>query len=467
MTAPLRFQDVEVESERVDVLVDRGRVAAMGRDLDLPSGTETVDGGGGALLPGLHDHHVHLLAMGAAARSVDLTQLDRADIEAALRAADRRLPPGAWIRAIGYHEASHGPLDRWALDETVPGRPVRVQHATGAMWVLNSRGVDAARVEHAPAEQVERDADATVTGRLFAPDDWLSRYVPREPPDLAGVGRELTRFGITGVTDATPYRDPDDLTHLRAAAGDDTVPQRVVVTGAPDLDRGDVHPLVVGPAKVVVPDHDPPDIDALAGEIAVAHDQQLPVAIHCASRLALVLTVAALEETGSRPGDRIEHGAVVPPELFGRLLALGVTIVTQPGFVHARGDRYLEEVEPEDVPHLWRCGSLVEAGIPVGFGSDAPLGPADPWAIIRAAIERRTRSGRELGPGERLAAEQALARFLTPWDAAGGPRRRVEVGAAADLCLLHLPLVAALAEPGADAVRLTIVDGCRTHRDDE
>jgi predicted amidohydrolase YtcJ len=235
--------------------------------------------------------------------------------------------------------------------------------------------------------------------------------------------------------------------------------QHVVVTGAPDLDVGDLDPLGVGPAKVVVDDRNPPSIDALADQIATAHRRRGTVALHCASRLALVLTVAAFEQVGACAGDRVEHGAVVPPELFVRLRDLGLTVVTQPAFVHARGDRYLADVEPEDVPHLWRCASLREAGIRVGFGSDAPHGPLDPWLAIRSATDRCTRDGRVLGADERVEGSEALARYLAPADDPGGPPRRVEVGAPGDLCLLHAPVGEVLRAPSADAVRATMVAG--------
>ena len=107
-----------------------------------------VDAAGGAVLPGLHDHHVHLLALAAARQSIRLGPPDvgdRAAFDAALRAA--AAGGTGWLRGIGYHESVAGPLDRDRLDALVPGRPVRVQHRSGAMWVLNSRAlaVDRAR----------------------------------------------------------------------------------------------------------------------------------------------------------------------------------------------------------------------------------------------------------------------------------------------------------------------------------
>jgi predicted amidohydrolase YtcJ len=455
----LVLRDVQLDGQCLDVLVDRGRVERIAPRIDPPRPAEVVDAQGAALLPGLHDHHVHLLAIAAAASSVDVSEVSGDRFVRTLRDADATLERGGWMRVIGYHESVHGALDRRSLDEAVRDRPVRVQHATGEMWVLNSMAIDVVDGEEAPAGGVERDEQGIPTGRLFGLDDWLRTRWPPLSLDLSAVGDQLARFGISGVTDATPYPRSPDLGQLRAAVVSGAIAQRVVISGAPGLDRTNIAPLVAGPAKVLVEDHDPPDLDALADQIASAHDQQLPVALHCASRLGLVLGIAALEAVGAAPGDRIEHGAVVPPELFERLRGLHVTIVTQPSFVYTRGDRYLSEVEPEDLPHLWRCSSLEEAGIPVGFGSDAPHGPLDPWMAIRAAAERRTRAGRVLGTGERMGADRSLAKFLAPWHDPGGRARRLEVGVRADLCLLDAPVEDVLRAPSAERVRLTIIQG--------
>ena len=77
-----------------------------------------------------------------------------------------------------------------------------------------------------------------------------------------------------------------------------------------------------------------------------------------------------------------------------RLHDLGVVVVTQPGFVLDRGDRYLREVAKDEHADPWRCDTLVEAGVGVSAGSDAPYGDPDPWRSIAAAVDRRARSGR-------------------------------------------------------------------------
>jgi predicted amidohydrolase YtcJ len=179
--------------------------------------------------------------------------------------------------------------------------------------------------------------------------------------------------------------------------------------------------------------------------------------VHCVTREALVLLVAALREAGARPGDRIEHAALVPADLVPDLARLGVRVVTQPGFLADRGDGFLRDVDPRDRDDLYRCGSLLRAGIGVALSSDAPYGPLDPWAVIDAAVARRTASGQVAGPGEAITFARALDAYLAPLGDPGGPPRRVRPGLPADLVVLRAPLarVPGLAHP----VRAALVRG--------
>ena len=481
MTA-LVIRGAEVEGRLVDVRIEGDRVAAVtgsastrsaatrGR-VGAPAGRDDdIDAGGGALLPGLHDHHIHLLALAAAARSVKVGpgEVGGSDgFARALSTADAALEPDRWLRAVGYHESVAGPIDRHALDAIVPGRPVRVQHRGGAMWVLNSAALAAIGLlepDAAPPSGVERTTGGGVTGRLFGLDAWIGQRVPREPLDLAGVGRSLLDLGVTGVTDATPIDQGDDLDVLAAAVAAGDLVQQVVVTGGLGLDPRSGAALERGPVKLVVADHRLPSLDDLAGAMADAHRRGRAVAVHCVTRVALLLALAAWDEVGPRSGDRIEHGAVVHPEEAVRIAGHGLTVVTQPAFVAERGDDYLADVEAEDRPYLWPCAGLLRAGIAVGGSTDAPFGPADPWQAIAAAVERRTAAGHVLGPDERLDARRALDLFLGTPHAPGGPPRRIVPGAPADLCLLAVPLHEALGAPSADLVAATVRAGRLTPR---
>jgi predicted amidohydrolase YtcJ len=296
-------------------------------------------------------------------------------------------------------------------------------------------------------------------------DERLGRSWDGDPPaDLAAVGRRLAAYGITGVTDATPSSGADAFDLLAAACTTGAVPQRVMVTGGHELaGLTPPEPLERGPVKVLVEDHDLPDPDQLAARIGAAHRAGRPVAVHCVTRVALVLALVAWEQVGSVPGDRIEHASVVPLELICRLAATGIQVVTQPAFVHAHGDRYLRTVDAEDQPHLYRCATLLDAGIGVGGSTDAPFGPEDPWLAIRTATDRTTHGGRVLGASEAVSAQTSLDSFLSSPRAPGGPARTVRVGATADLCLLDSPLGVALRAPSSDRVAATWVDGDLIH----
>jgi predicted amidohydrolase YtcJ len=460
----LVLRDVVVDGQLVDVRTRGGMIAEIGRRLPARPGDDELDGARGALIPGLHDHHIHLMALAAAASSPVLgppTVNDEEELRAVLHTADATLDGDEWLRAVDYHESVAGPLDRWRLDALVADRPVRVQHRSGGAWVLNTRALELVGADGTDRNGVERDGDGQPTGRLLGLDRWLRERVPAPPePDLAAVGARLAGYGVTGVADLTPAGDIDDLTHLAAAAGARALPQRVMVSGGPRLAGAEIPaPLVTGPVKLVIEDHAPPDLDALVRWMRAARDAGRAVAVHCVTRAGLALALDAWDHVGTRPGDRIEHGSVVPPDLRSVVAARHLTVVTQPGFVLERGDGHLAAVAADDLPHLYPCRALIEAGIRVGGGTDAPYGHPDPWRSIASAIERRTAGGAPLGVREAVSPERALALFLGTLDDPGGPARRVEVGAPADLCLLDAALSHALEDPSSDHVAATIIGG--------
>ena len=109
-------------------------------------GETVLNARGGELLPGLHDHHIHVFAAAAAYGSLDCDVGSGAVGDCRDRLAQRlRGAAGSgWIRGVSYHEQQLGELDRWALDELCSDRPLRIQHRSGKLWVCNSLGLTAA-----------------------------------------------------------------------------------------------------------------------------------------------------------------------------------------------------------------------------------------------------------------------------------------------------------------------------------
>ncbi|HTZ10672.1 MAG TPA: amidohydrolase family protein, partial [Acidimicrobiales bacterium] len=397
---------------RVEVRLAGGRIVAVGGagTLQVRRHDEVLEVPGGVLLPGLHDHHLHVRALVAARRSARAGPDDVAGVEELARAlgaapVDRH----GWRRAVGYHESVAGPLDRRALDALAPGGPLRLQHRSGVLWVLNSAAVTALGLDEVDEAGIERDGRGTPTGRLVRMDGWLARRLPHDDPvaDVGPVSAALAAAGVTGVTDATAGATTPGVAALAGAVETGALRQRLHVLCPPGVDPPP-HPLVSrGPVKIVLDDDRLPGLDDLAAEMDRAHGAGVAVAVHCVTAPQVVLTAAALGAVGSVAGDRIEHGSVVPAGLMATLASLGVTVVTNPGLVLARGDRYLADVDPAERPDLYRAASLEAAGVGLAAGTDAPFGPADPWSAIGAAHARRTRAGRSLGPDEALSLRRA------------------------------------------------------------
>lgn len=458
MTSAVLMTNVEVEGRVVDVRIADGIVAEVGPHL-APGAAHVIDGGRGALLPGLHDHHVHLNAMAAVQRSVKVgPQFVRSASELADALAAAPSVAG-WIRAVGYHEEVAGELDRDRLDAWVPDRPLRVQHRSGALWMLNSVAIEQVSQCLDESADVERDAAGRPNGRLWRYDSRLVTALPDEQTAqraaLRAVATTLLDLGITGVTDATPDLAPPAMDLLKEIR-----PVHVQLLGAPDsaiLPPG----MTRGPRKLLLHDHDLPDYEQLCAAVDPTGrgTQRRPVAVHCVSRESLLLTLVVLDAVGVVTGDRIEHAAVVPPPVEEMLARLDLPVITQPDFLRTRGDAYLRDVEVDDRPHLYRWRGLTDAGVAVAGSSDAPFGDLDPWQVIRSAHERTTNAGIVLGTDERVTTAHALRGYLTTLEAPGDAIRRVSVGSPADLCLLTSGIAQALHAPSADLVRLTLVGG--------
>ncbi len=422
-----------LDGTTTDIRLD-DRISEVGNELAAHPDELVFDADGATVIPGLHDHHVHLRSAAAALTSTRVGPAEvhsRADLAHALHHAEIR--SDGWIRAIGYHEAVAGPLDRVVLDAVSPPVPVRVQHRSGVLWTLNSAGLDRVGLADHP------------DGRLRSSDRNWSDTLQRDDSGLSEVSQMLCGYGVTGVTDATPDFDVGDVVKLIEAHRHGELRQRV-------------HCLA--PGKRILHDADL-DLDGLTEFIANRHAQDAPVAVHCVTAAQLVVTVAALRTAGTHPQDRIEHAAVVPDDSIAALADLGVTVVTQPNFVAERGDQYLADVPAGEQHELWRLASLKDSGVPVALSTDMPFGEADPWAVMRAAIRRTTGAGAVLGADECVSAREALTMFFGTSDRPT-QHRTIAPGQPGDVCVLAAQPAEVLAELDAGMVTATIVGGVPT-----
>jgi len=194
--------------------------------------------------------------------------------------------------------------------------------------------------------------------------------------------------------------------------------------------------------------------DQLLSRMRKATQAGIRPAVHAIGDHANGLALDAFEELGCTGS--IEHAQLLTAPDIARFAKLGVVASVQPE--HAMDDRDLAD-------HYWdgrterafMLASLLNAGVVLSLGSDAPVAPLDPWVTMAAAVGR-TRDGRE--PWH---AEQAISRQSALAASARG-RHVVAVGDVADLAICGIdPFAASVAELRRMPVPATLLGGRFTH----
>ncbi len=177
--------------------------------------TRVVDLGGGLLIPGFQDAHVHPLQGGLGRLTCDLTPYSTAaEYLAAIADYAESRPDLEWITGACWTMAAFpgGLPRREALDGVVPDRPAFFPNRDGHGAWVNTRALELAGVDAGtpdPADgRIERDPDGTANGVLHEGAMGLvTRLLPRESlEDQVGALLEAQRYlhslGITAWQDA-------------------------------------------------------------------------------------------------------------------------------------------------------------------------------------------------------------------------------------------------------------------------
>ena len=429
MLRSLLIKNAELDNQAVDVLCRNGVVADIQPQRSSSEADQSIDARGGAILPGLHDHHLHLASLAAQLISVNCgppvaTSSDQ------LGEALTKATGNGWIRGVAYHESVAGDLTATQIDQWVSERPVRIQHRSGRLWYFNTLGAR------------EIGLDAASNGQLYRADELVSQRLGSSEEvaaNLQQVSNRLAEYGVTAATDATPTNDDEQASWLRKYCDK----QHLTVMGC--------QALSYGPRKLMLDDYRLPSFDDFCLQISEAHRANRLVAIHCVSKVEVVFALAGLRDTGVYPGDRLEHATELSPDLCDQVAELQLTVVPNPNFIFSRGDQYLQDNPMDVIDSLYPLKSLTRLGVAMKAGTDAPFGDADPWIAIKAAADRITSSNQYIGQNEAISVEDSLALFTNG--------RKVAVGEPADLVVLKQPWAAARQNLAKENVAATIFQG--------
>lgn len=456
--------DGRVESFNAFRFSDDGTILAVYHKGDkLPRAQYRVDGKGRVLLPGLIDAHLHLLEVGFAALTLDLSETKSlAEAQTRIREYAAAHTDRPWIIGRGWNQELWG-LGRFPtaaeLDAAVPDRPVWLERVDGHAGWANSLALKAAGVIGATRDpaggQIVRGPGGAPAGVLVDNASGLvGRIVPApraEDRDLALATAQdlLFKRGITAAADmGTTIEDWQALRragdvnrlYLRVmsyAAG----PEAMALIGGPGptpwlygdrLRMGGVKLYMDGAlgsrgAWLKTPYADAPgaglprlsdtQLGNLMSRAALDHFQ---VAVHAIGDRANEVVLDSVEQLNQTYKVdrrwRIEHAQILDPADIPRFAKLGVIASMQP--VHQTSDRQMAEARlgPARLAGAYAWHSILASGAHLAFGSDAPVELPDPFAGMAAAISREGPDGQPVGgwqPQERVTREQALAGYTS------------------------------------------------------
>lgn len=374
--------------------------------------------------------------------------------------------------------ATPAPITRHDLDQVSRTRPIFLLNASGHLAYANSRLLELADYAHHQVEGVVRDARGDPTGELqeigamlpavqVAAAAFLGGGVPRQ--HFRNFARVAQLRGTTTVVDGgtSNYFLADVLASGLAATAEEDFPARIVahhngvtvptseqmVAHVRDLAGKGNEKLAFQGVKIVLDGSiqgftgrlRPPRYYRTGGNgiwnrppeqvveiVRALHQAGLQVIAHCNGDEAaevFVDAVAAAQAAAPRLDHRhfIVHGQMLDEALLRRMATLGMGATLFANHVYYWGDFHAAHtLGPSRAVCMNPAASALRLGVTVAAHSDTPVSPIDPLFTVWCAVNRRTSSGRVLGPAECVGARQGL-RMMT-LDAAWLLHRDHEIG---------------------------------------
>lgn len=434
------------------LLVEDGCVVAVGLEARQAGAQTTVELPGEVVVPGLHDAHIHTEWQSRALAAVDLREAASLDecLEM-VRVHAASLPDGAWVTSGRWNhnrwDVATQP-DRHSLDSVVPDRGAALVSVDGHTVWANSVALQRAGITRDTPDpvggEIARDLDGEPTGILRESAQELLDAVPRpvEPlrPWLKRCHDWLLSLGLTSITDidgeecraayAAMHADGRLRLRVTKCTRDDDL--ELAIAQGRRSGQGDAR-FRVGPVKffsdgalgsqtahMTAPfiGHEGCGIAAMPYPVLLqrtrlALEAGLDVCTHAIGDEAnrLVLDAFAVMRDEGRAGIlRIEHAQHLRPADVARFRDLDVIASVQPS--HCTADLEMVDRLIGERPVLsYAFRTLLDAGVRVAFGSDAPVEEPNPFHGIHAAVTRQREGGMPPGgwrPSERVTLDEAM-----------------------------------------------------------
>ncbi|MEM7731037.1 MAG: amidohydrolase [Pseudomonadota bacterium] len=486
-----------------------------------PEGAADYPLNGYALYPGLTDAHAHLDGIGKREMELDLKPVASVtELQDAVRGVAQTTPAGQAIFGRGWIE-THWPEGRFPtrhdLDAVTTTHPVILVRADGHASVVNSLALERAgidkRTESPFGGAINMDEDGEPNGMLI---DNAQNLVESLIPEKDDESRARTyalasdvyaSLGWTNIHSMSVPADDVDLINQLASDGDIAirvynsvgVPERRPAERVSSLKGGlsSETPTVVTRAIKLYADGalgsrgaaliEPYSDDIQNhGLMTLQRSRAVPI-FQSALRNGVQVNTHAIGDMGNKevldwyaeafasvprsewlveePRWRIEHSQILDPADIPRFRELGVIPSMQPS--HAIGDLHfaVARLGPDRLRGAYAWRALIDSGVRIAGGSDAPVEIGDPRIEFHAAMNRTDLKGysnEDWQMDQRVTPQEALKMF-TLWPAYAAFQEdelgSIEVGKKADLSIFDRDMLDPDVMPMDAQAVMTMVNG--------
>ena len=477
----VRFRALLIDDEgKVEKLLpgryeDPPRKKKLKKGESWPKGPDfKLDGAGKTLIPGLIDAHGHVMDMGLAFITLDLSGTGSlAEAQARIRAYAAANPARKWIIGTGWNQESWG-LGRFPtaadLDAAVSDVPVWLEHADGHAGWANSLAMRAANVtataKAPPGGRIEM-AGGKPSG-LFVDKamDLIQKAAPPPAPKDRDIALEkaqqaLLANGVTGIADMgtsiedwQAFRRSADRGALRVRIISYALGlENMVMIAGPEptpwlyddhLRMGGLNLVLDGAlasrgAWLKTGYADAPGqrgmelipSTQLRNMMSRAAMDNFQIAVDAVGDAANSELLDAITELGQTyKGDRrwrIEQAQIVDPSDLPRFGQNGIVASMQPA--RAVADRRMATARLGEAringAYAWKA--MLDNRVPLTFGSDVPTETPNPFVGMAVAMSREDGAGQPTGgwmPQQRVSFEAALDGYTRQAAFAGFAEKR-------------------------------------------
>ena len=443
------------EGETVEaVLEHNGKIVATGEvDSLLPQATFIKDLKGNVMYPGFVDSHLHILGYGEKLKHIDVSKVKSKDeLLTLIRARMGEIQPTEWVIAIGLNETQFDePVFPTLAELDALGEAhLIIKRSCHHLLLANSKALEFAGITddtRSPEGGIIEKVNGRVTGVLKDAALYLIvNHMPHITPAYIEDALEkaitsLQSYGLVGghSEDLSYYGPPHQpIDAFRKIVEErksfkvhllqhHSVFQQIVDASLNEkkssyLEFGAMKIFVDGAfggrtAALREPYSDDPENSGmlvhtkpqLEGLVQLARHYGQTVAVHAIGDLAIDVILDVFTKFPPREGqfDRVIHCSLVNEKILTKLASLPVAIDMQPQFVQGEYVADIARLGEKRANGLHPLKSLLNRGLNVAGGSDAPIELPNPLHGIYAAVTRRNFGDSHAGYGE----HEKISRF--------------------------------------------------------